>query len=224
MHWHLIWSAAAIAAALTSCKFHLHGRSCSFCQGKRKLELAHSKMNKATYRTWHHSPSHLLVPGSAYIVTGGTYKRLHIFEGPERLELLQSALFEAAERSRWQLEAWCALPNHYHFVASAPDDADSLKRMIQLLHSWTARVVNGRDGAPGRRVWFQYWDTCLTHERSYLARLNYVHTNAVKHGTVGRAEDYPYCSATWFAAKADPAFYKLVTSLRTDRIDVVDDF
>jgi len=32
----------------------------------------------------------------------------------------------------------------------------------------------------GRTVWFQFWDTKLTYERSYLARLNYVHQKTPK--------------------------------------------
>lgn len=181
-------------------------------------------MAESVYKAWHHSPSHLFVPGGCYIVTAATKGKRPIFGDPERLGLVQSTLLASAEKFGWHLEAWCVLANHYHFVATAPDDVGSLKRMIQRLHSRTALTVNALDAAPGRRVWFQYWDTCLTHEKSYLVRLSYVHNNAVKHGIVTSADEYPYCSARWFAARASPAFHKLVMSLRTNRIDVVDDF
>jgi putative transposase len=32
---------------------------------------------------------------------------------------------------------------------------------------------------------YNFWETKLTFEKSYLARLNYVHQNAVKHGGAG---------------------------------------
>jgi hypothetical protein len=39
-------------------------------------------------------------------------------------------------------------------------------------------------------------------EKSWLARLNYVHQNAVKHGLVPIAHQYPWCSAPWFETNA----------------------
>jgi putative transposase len=48
--------------------------------------------------------------------------------------------------------------------------------------------VNGLDQSPERQVWYNYWDTLLTYQSSYLARLNYVHQNAVKHRLVPVAE------------------------------------
>ncbi|HOZ47839.1 MAG TPA: transposase [Candidatus Hydrogenedentes bacterium] len=173
---------------------------------------------------WAHSPSHLFEPGSAYIATAGTYGKKHILNSPERKTLVLSALFEQAQAFGWLLEAWAVLSNHYHFVAHAPDDADTLKRMIQALHSTTARVLNAEDNAPGRTVWFQYRDTCLTNQKSYLARLHYVHTNPAKHGVVAAAENYPWCSMSWFQREAKPAFCRTVLSFKCDRVSVYDDF
>ena len=64
----------------------------------------------------------------------------------------------------------------------------------------------------------------LTYQKSYFARLNYVHRNAVKHGLVDKAADYPWCSAAWFAKQASPAFRKTIASFKTDRVKVYDDF
>src|SRR6266568_1178059 len=58
----------------------------------------------------------------------------------------------------------------------------------------------------GRRVWFQYHDTQLTFEKSYLARLKYVNENPVHHGIVLRATNYGWCSARWFEDHAERAF------------------
>jgi len=35
------------------------------------------------------------------------------------------------------------------------------------------------DGCKERKVWYQFWDTCLTNERSYLARLRGAFFNVV---------------------------------------------
>jgi putative transposase len=73
-------------------------------------------------------------------------------------------------------------------------------------------------------VWHNYWDKQLTYEKSYLARLNYAHQNAVKHGLVRVANQYPWCSAAWFERTARPAQVKTIYAFKTDSLKVMDDF
>jgi putative transposase len=84
--------------------------------------------------------------------------------------------------------------------------------------------LNHEDRQPGRRVWFQYWDSHLTYPKSYFARLNYVHHNPVHHRMVTSATEYEWCSARWFEREARPSFYRMVTGFKYDRIEVPDDF
>jgi len=117
--------------------------------------------------------------------------------------------------------------NHYRFVAHSPpmiSDATSLSAMLSVLHVKTAEWVNKLDNAPGRQVWHNFWDTRLTHQTSYLARLNYVHQNAVKHDLVPVASQYPWCSAGWFERTASPAMVKAISRFKFDRLAVPDDF
>ncbi len=74
--------------------------------------------------------------------------------------------------------------------------------------------LNRADNAPGRRVMYEFWDTHLTFEKSWLARLNYVHQNAVKHGLVPVANQYPWCSAPWFESNVRSSFVKSVYSFQ----------
>jgi putative transposase len=173
---------------------------------------------------WHHSPMHLFVPNMMYMVTASTLGKQHIFRGDDRLQILQDALFEVVEVYEWKLQAWAIFSNHYHFIAKAPENATTLKKMIQRLHSQTSHVVNRLDSMGGRQVWFQYWDTCLTFEKSYYARLNYVHNNAVKHGLTEVASRYQFCSASWFETHADEVLRKKVALFAYDQVKVEDDF
>ena len=84
--------------------------------------------------------------------------------------------------------------------------------------------MNKFDGVLGRQVWFNFRDTRLTVQYSYLARLNYVHQNAVKHKLVAVANQYPWCSARWFERTATPAQIKTIYRLKTDQVNVPDDF
>jgi len=158
------------------------------------------------------------------MVTAGTYRKQHLFRSRERLAYLHDLLLAYAVDFGWQLQAWAVFSNHYHFVAISPPDANSLKLMLSKLHSDSGLKLNSEDAKQGRQVWFNYWDTRLTFEKSYLARLKYVHTNPVHHGLVRSELLYPWCSANWFKERSDNAFYKTVMSFKVDRVNVRDDF
>ena len=160
-------------------------------------------------------------------MTAATYGKAHHFRGATRLRVLHRGLLTVAKQFGWQLEAWAVFSNHYHFVARSPGtepDAASLSPMLKLLHVKTSGWVNKLDGTPQRQVWFNFRDTKLGQQRSYLARLNYVHYNPARHGVIPLAENYKWCSASWFARNASPAFVETVKSFKTDRVEVPDDF
>jgi putative transposase len=176
---------------------------------------------------WPHAPPHFTGSKGIYFVTAGTYQKLHHFSGDDRLEVLHRGLLQVASDSGWRMQAWAVFPNHYHFVAASPDgegSAASLSGMLAKLHEKTAKWVNRLDQSPGRKVWYNFRDTQLTFEKSWLARLHYVHANAVHHRLVRVAADYPWCSAAWFERSASSAFAKTVYSLKTDKLRVDDDF
>ena len=73
-------------------------------------------------------------------------------------------------------------------------------------------------------MWFNFRDTKLTYERSYLARLNYVHQNAVHHKLVLVANQYRWCSAAWFERVCTTATVKTIYSFKTDLLEIPDDY
>ena len=118
---------------------------------------------------------------------------------------------------------WFVMPTHYHFIARSPEDALSLKALIQGVHSINAKFVNRADGTPGRKVWYNYWDSCIQNEASYLARMRYVMINPVKHGLVQNPEDYPFSSYKYFLEDSEPEFRQSVLASGNDvQMDEVD--
>ena len=133
------------------------------------------------------------------MVTAATYQKIHYFKSADRLKFLHELLLKTAEESGWKLHAWAVFPNHYHFIGRQEDgNSESLKAMIRKLHSLSAREMNRLDETQGRKIWHNYRDSHIQSEKSYLARLHYVHANAVHHGLVLKADQYPWCSARWF--------------------------
>ena len=176
---------------------------------------------------WPHAPTHQLSASGTYFVTVGTYLKQHHFRGPDRLAVLHRGLLTVARDFGWSLEAWAVFSNHYHFVGHSPtgeQGAASLARMLGLLHEKTAKWVDRLDATPGRKVWHNFRETRLTYQKSYLARLNYVHQNPVKHRLVPVANLYRWCSAAWFERTATPAQVKTVYAFPTDRLNVHDDY
>ncbi len=177
----------------------------------------------SSLRDWPHSPAHRLSLPGAYIVTAGTYQKQKFFDTPVLLTKLTNLLLDLAETHGWMIQAWAVFPNHYHFIAES-QKPETLCRLIGELHSRSALELNRQQDAARRKVWFQYWDSQLTFHRSFLARLNYVHQNPVRHGLVCTASQYRWCSAGWFERKASPVFLKTVNSFPVDHLDIPDDF
>ena len=173
---------------------------------------------------WPHAPTHWLFEPGLYMVTAGTHQKLPHLKTSERLDFFLESLFAHAGEFGWELRAWAVLANHYHFVAVSPPDPGTLRKFLGKLHMQTAKQINLWDNTPGRKVWFQFWDSRITFEKSYLARLHYVHYNPALHGVVPLAENYKWCSASWFARNASPALVATVKSFKTDRLTVPDDF
>ena len=161
------------------------------------------------------------------MVTAGTYQKAHFFSGDERLKGLHDGLLRYAHRYGWQLEAWAVFPNHYHFIGRPPEEeenAETLSRFLKHFHGRSSAWINRLEDCPGRKAWHNYWESRLTFEESYFARLNYVHANAVRHGIVPVANQYPWCSAAWFEMTASAAMVKTIYGFKTDRVNVKDDF
>jgi putative transposase len=172
---------------------------------------------------WPHAPIHRFGESGIYFITGATLHKQHIYRSTTALDSLQECLFTNASKHDCWLQAWSLFSNHYHLVV-ASDDGERLRRMLSRLHTEAAIDANSRDGTKGRKVWYQFRDKQLTFERSWLARLRYTHENAVHHGLVRDAVQYPWCSAGWFERTARRSFVETVRRMKIDRVNVYDDF
>ena len=175
--------------------------------------------------SWPHAPVHRLSGTGTFMVTAATYHKEHHFRQPGRTAYLHDELLRTIGDAGWRLDAWAVFSNHYHFIGHAPrEGGQTLRALIQGLHSRTAQKVNDLDAAPGRRVWFNYWDTRLTFLPSYYARLRYVQENPVRHGMVEMASQYPWGSAAWFERNAPVSMQRRVYSFSCDKLKIPDDY
>jgi putative transposase len=125
-------------------------------------------------KDWPHAPVHRLTENAVYFVTAGTLHKQHFFNTPHKKDLLENMLLTLAKEDGWQLEAWAIFANHYHIVARGQHDSKNLGDFIHNVHGASSRDLNQLEGIQDRRVWFNFRETKLTFQHSYLARLNYV--------------------------------------------------
>ncbi len=144
----------------------------------------------------------------------------HLLRSDDRKDWFQDTLLALAPQYGWQLEAWCVLSNHYHFVAHGEGfGAESLSQFIRHLHGSATREWNRLDEAAGRsRLWQNFRETKLTLQRGYLARLSYVHRNAQHHSLVTEPAQWKWGSASAFEKEVTPAWAKTIYSFRFDDI------
>jgi putative transposase len=177
-----------------------------------------------TFKRYIHAPAHYFESHATYIVTAGTLKKEHLINSDQKKECVLTNLRQEIEKYKWELLAWVILINHYHILLKASDHASSLAQLIRNVHTFSARELNKLDRCPGRRVWWNYWDTCITNERSYYARLNYIHWNPVRHGVVTRPEQYRFSSYRDYYNLDDNRMRNLERDYPFDSIKVFDEF
>lgn len=178
-------------------------------------------------RDWPHAPPHRLKNAGVYFLTARAAEGKHLLAADSMKDWFENCLKQLCAEGGWRLEAWAVLSNHYHLVAHSPPSqagaAEPLRAMIRKLHSLSTKELNQRDGLSGRtRLWQNYRETHVTHQRSYLARLHYVHQNAVHHGLVRVGSDWPWCSAGKFKRAVSQAWLKTITSFPFDEIAMKD--
>jgi putative transposase len=149
-------------------------------------------MSDAIFKTAPHNPPHLFVPDTLYMLTASIHRGAHMMKSSQRKAEWRDAFHEAAKIYEWQVIAWVVLHNHYHAIVRSPEHACNLFKFINSYHKYTARKWNREDGLSGRKVWWNYWDSCIRTEHDYSSRLKYVFWNPLKHGLVERPEGYDF--------------------------------
>jgi putative transposase len=121
-------------------------------------------------------------------VTLCTHRRRSLLANDEASTLIVRSWEEA---DYWRVGRYVIMPNHIHlFCAPSSNPIQPLKKWISYWRNLATKGWPNRDQIP---IWQrEFWDRQLRRQESYAAKWDYVKNNAVRHGLVAKAQDWPY--------------------------------
>jgi len=178
------------------------------------------------FKRYAHNPPHYFKTGAKYFITASTYLRKDFLSMNEAKSILLQSIKKGFSKYSWLLEDWVILNNHYHLMVQCSDRPDSLPQIINEIHRFSAlkikKVID--DLRLEKRIWYNYWDTCVTYERSYYARINYIWFNPVKHGYVNHPSKWEFGSFYERFHNGENDLKKIIEEYPCDRLNVKDYF
>jgi putative transposase len=141
----------------------------------------------------------LLAGGFYHLINRGN-NRAAIFPGPGDYQAFLSLVAKAQQRIPLSIVAFCAMPNHFHVVASSSGARDISRWMQWLLttHGHRFHLAHATSG----RVWQGRFKAFpIQHDAHLLTVMRYVERNALRAGLVSRAEEWPWGSLAWRTAR-----------------------
>ena len=147
-----------------------------------------------------HHPPHIYQDNTWYMITASIYESQRILRPGEHKGFFRDQLEVYTRTFEIRLAAWVILDDHYHILIKIRAGSN-LTGFIRKLHGRVAYELNKNDSTPGRKVWHNYWDTCIRSEVDYWKRFNYIHYNPVKHGYVNGFEQWEYSSYSYYLDK-----------------------
>ena len=132
-----------------------------------------------------------------YSLTFCTLDRRNVFVQQEPVDLVTSQFLRAARELRFDLVAYCFMPDHVHLIAEGTREDADLKRFVSL-----ATQLSGHHYARclGRTLWQRYgYEHVLRDDESTQAAVRYILENPVRAGLVDAIEKYPFWGSSVYS-------------------------
>jgi REP-associated tyrosine transposase len=133
---------------------------------------------------------------AAYSLTCCTRGRLPVFTDGRWAVEVSRQLLQQARHHRFDVPAYCFMPNHVHVLFEATAIDSDLRR---LMNSWKQESGYAYRCATGSRLWQSgYYDHVLRQDEDRLRVMAYLLANPLRAGLVGDIREYPFWgSGVW---------------------------
>ena len=177
------------------------------------------------YKEYQHNPPHLFMPNRKYFITISTLGKFHYLKSDSSKKAAYDYLLKSINNFNWEVEDWVILNNHIHIMLNSPENATTLPKLMNNFYKFTANWLS-KHGIKkiDIKYFHNYWDTCITYEKSYYARLNYIWFNPVKHGYVDSPEKWKFGSYFFRYRHEIKDIKLLMEKYPFDKVKIYDEF
>ncbi|HET6956287.1 MAG TPA: transposase [Vicinamibacterales bacterium] len=140
------------------------------------------------------SPGHLktfdYLGQHRYSLTFCTERRQALFTTRDVVDMVLEQISRAAVECRFEIIAYCAMPDHLHLLSEGQRPDSDAKRFIARAKQYSGYYYKQ---AHGSALWQRYgFEHVLRDEELALVVAKYILENPVRAGLVKRVEDYPF--------------------------------
>jgi putative transposase len=123
-----------------------------------------------------------------FFVTDNLRRQVQIFGTPEYC-LMISVLEASRRRLGFLLYGYVLMPDHWNALIWTADPL-TISQVIHDVKKVAARRLHHQRGTRGPVWQHQFWDRFVRNEKEFRARLEYVHLNPVRKGSVSQPEQW----------------------------------
>jgi putative transposase len=158
-------------------------------------------------------PPRTQTPGGVYHVTARGNRRQEIFiDDSDRWRMLE-LLTAVCEQSKWQIHAYCLMPNHYHLVVEIVEP--TLSDGFQRLNSVYAQGFNRRHLKTGHLFQGRFHSVAVESEGHLLELSRYLVRNPVRARLCSEPADWPWSNYRAMLGITAPARFLAIERVLT---------
>lgn len=136
--------------------------------------------------------------GYTYHVINRASGRVPIFKTEKDFLQFEKVLVEAKKLVDVDIDAFCIMPNHFHFALRPKRDGDLQKFMGWLTKTQTQRWHASHDTIGHGHLYQGRYKSFIVHTDSYyVALMQYIEQNPLRAGLVKRSDDWKWGSLYW---------------------------
>ena len=131
-----------------------------------------------------------------YFLTFCTCWRRPLFTEPERVDVARTQILRAAADTRFELIAYCFMPDHVHLLTVGCQPTSNCREFIRRAKQFSGYYYQR---AFNEQLWQRYsYEHVLRESEDVFGVARYILENPVRAGLVGSVHDYPYIGSTLY--------------------------
>jgi putative transposase len=138
-------------------------------------------------------PHHPLLPYTGkhhYFLTFCTHERASVFSDSQAVELVMVQFVRAATQYRFELVAYCFMPDHVHLLVRGQTEDADCRRFIKAAKQYSGYYFSRQWPPP---LWQRYgFERVIRDDAERAFTIGYIVANPVRSGLVKHPSEYPH--------------------------------